>query len=535
MERKSSLSLILCLIFTACGPAGFHEPLTSVHVQTESTYVPPTPEKSLAGNYEYFQGLSKFNNVSLSIDGTSRRTELRGAFTLNPQDGSAAMKVEFAIEGQINENYTALLRPLDPRNLAQNQLEIGAKLTCLYTDCSDSFVDVYIRHKGVIYHHQVEAQGRKKGVETAHRTEVKPEKRPKSEVEPSKTADSADADTEEYIEEEEEEEEASDTTSNGYYVGTRESDIQEIFLTPVSEETKQTENGSVKENETGKSKNTPVTGNGTGTAPTTPKTSDPAKVPATPAKVPNVVKPLPLPATSRPEPVLPKHDTSVPTMPAINSNYSAQAIGKPDGGRLVNAANIYDYTQKNENVGFQILYPSRNMHFGTNSMLDMLIQLGKFSLKFMNGYVLSVNAISAKYGGGSGHLSHQTGIDADIAYFFNKPELQKKFTPAAVRGQPRAEWMIEEQWKLFKYAVKSTKVDRIFIDTVLKKSLCEFATRNGELKEGGSSSEAFQTLRVLNYWKGHVNHFHLRIRQDCPPKEPRCFQMVPPPNVTNCR
>ena len=175
------------------------------------------------------------------------------------------------------------------------------------------------------------------------------------------------------------------------------------------------------------------------------------------------------------------------------------------------------------------------MYFGTDGMLEMLVQLGKYAQKFLNGYELTVNEVSARYGGRVGHASHQNGLDADIAYLFNKPSLQKAFTHAVSGKGVINEFMVEEQWKLFKFAVKSENVNMIFVDTAIKKSMCEFATKNGELKDGDKSSEAFQTLRFLRYWEGHRNHFHLRIRNDCPANEPRCFQMVSPPNVINCK
>jgi penicillin-insensitive murein endopeptidase len=530
VERRRYINLSLCLLFlVSCGTGGFEAPshiaLKTVEVEPESTYIPPTPQKNQAGDYEYYQGLSQVSNLKLSLDGPTHVTQLEGSMVLHPKDGGPALNLQFHLQGKIDSTYTSLMRPTDTQSLEQNQIELGAKLTCLYSDCSDSFVDIYVKHKGVIYHHQVEAEGNV--VKSGPQPKKDPKKEPKKDppapapkkdepkADPKKQPEVTPQDplqpdgSEEEFETETEDEH--DDTAEGFYVGTRESDIENLFP-----EVKQ-------EAEAKKNPKKDVT----------PKKGDPKRDTPAPKQDPK----------KDPKKDEPKKDDKTPGAPPpppppISSgsglNYTGQAIGKPTKGRLVNGVDVYEYTQKNLNPGFRILYPEKKTSFGTSGMLAMLVDMGKYVKKSFDGYILTVNTITTKNGGlQKGHQSHQTGIDADIAYLFSKEDLQAKFTAAVVSGRPRQEWMVQEQWQMFKYLVKTGNIDRIFVDTAVKKTLCEYSSKAGELRDQ-QNSDAFQTLRRLSPEKSHINHFHMRLRQDCPSHEPRCFQMVEPKNSTNC-
>ncbi len=480
VERKAYLNLILSGLFlVSCGPSGFSEPLSSVRAIPRSTYVPPAPQKSRVGNYEYYQGASQVSNLSFSIESATRKSRLQGDLTLQPSDGSEKINIQFDLQGSIDDAYSGLMRPVDKEALARKQIEVGAKLTCLYTDCSDSFVDIYVQHKGIFYHHQVVVQGVQNNLGKT------PEPQNGKEAE-------SELDTENEIESDAGEVHTHDDTADGYYIGTKEADLKNLFSEEKPTVTPEPEKESTNKKDDAKKEDK--------------------------KKAPSTQEPPPEKAAE------PK-----------DIGYTGQAIGKPFRGRLAQAVDVLLYTRQHSSPGFRILYPSRGTHYGTNSMLGLLAHMGYFSQKYVNGYVLSVNAISAKNGGYlQGHQSHQTGLDADIAYYFDSNELQTKFASAVVAGKPRKEWMVADQWGLFKYAVKNTSVDRIFIASSLKKSLCEFAKKNGELDNSKTESDAFQTLRRLSPERSHADHFHVRVRQDCPQNEARCFQMVAPPNVTNC-
>jgi penicillin-insensitive murein endopeptidase len=108
----------------------------------------------------------------------------------------------------------------------------------------------------------------------------------------------------------------------------------------------------------------------------------------------------------------------------------------------------------------------------------------------------------------AGHASHQTGLDVDL-WFAGAPgpradpislvDLQTRSLTADFG--PRA-------IQLLTAAAASPHVDRIFVNPVLKRALCDRAT----------GDRAW--LRKIRPWFGHHDHFHVRLA--CPADSPDC-------------
>lgn len=197
-----------------------------------------------------------------------------------------------------------------------------------------------------------------------------------------------------------------------------------------------------------------------------------------------------------------------------------QAIGLPNKGSLRNATSMVD-RQKSTPGFFEVFNPARA--FATYEMAEMITRMGK-KLTSAFSKKLNLSDISQKRGGAlSPHLSHQIGMDADIAYPSNNDKV--KF-PAVVHGgsYDSSVYSIEKTYELLKftYSQKDIKVDRIFIDRKIKKVLCDYAKAKGELNK---DKELVQRLfNNMEHVDGHGDHFHLRLR--CTPAHPACRDKV---------
>jgi len=115
----------------------------------------------------------------------------------------------------------------------------------------------------------------------------------------------------------------------------------------------------------------------------------------------------------------------------------------------------------------------------------------------------------------TGHASHQTGLDVDLGY-----------TPVPPGGA--WESMVDDAHKrpvkafgpkvvrLLAAAAADARVDRIFVNPILKRALC--TSTKGERA----------WLRKIRPWWGHHDHFHVRLA--CPPDSPSC---EPQPALTD--
>ncbi|MNL43857.1 Penicillin-insensitive murein endopeptidase precursor [compost metagenome] len=163
----------------------------------------------------------------------------------------------------------------------------------------------------------------------------------------------------------------------------------------------------------------------------------------------------------------------------------------------------------------------------------MIGQMGLYTKKEVPGYILPIGDMSKEKGGKFGtHKSHQTGLDADVAFYFESKNLQRSFVSAVAVDKPHGSWMLEKQWGLFKMVNKTKLVDRIFIHKTLKKALCQLAIKKGEIDKSDKSGDIYETLRRLSADTDHNTHFHLRLK--CSKAQIRCRQLPEPAAGTGC-
>jgi murein endopeptidase len=204
-----------------------------------------------------------------------------------------------------------------------------------------------------------------------------------------------------------------------------------------------------------------------------------------------------------------------------------QAIGFPDNGRLRNATSLLEKQKAlDDKAFFEISNPASNRYYSTYETAELLIRMSQ-TLNQLSSRKLYISAISQKIGGKvSPHLSHQIGLDADIAY----PATQNhvKF-PVVVQMNSRlyspSSYSVAQTYELFKYAFKQQdiKVDRIFADRTIKIALCNYAKTKGEFLSADKDlvTNLFQNIDHVD---GHGDHFHIRLK--CSSYDPACRQKL---------
>ena len=118
----------------------------------------------------------------------------------------------------------------------------------------------------------------------------------------------------------------------------------------------------------------------------------------------------------------------------------------------------------------------------------------------------------------SGHASHQTGLDVDV-WFLPPTGGHAPSMVDAARKQPSAAFGAR-MVRLLQAAAADPRVDRIFVNPILKRALCD--------KSGGDRG----WLQKLRPWWGHDDHFHVRLA--CPADSPACTPQAPLPPGDGC-
>lgn len=204
-----------------------------------------------------------------------------------------------------------------------------------------------------------------------------------------------------------------------------------------------------------------------------------------------------------------------------------QSLGFPDKGTLRNATSLLTkQLGLDTKAFFEVVAPASNRHYSTYEMADMIARMGK-NLNLNSNRKLYVGNISQKNGGKlSPHLSHQIGLDADLAYPAGTADV--KF-PLVVQTSTRkfypASFSVARTFELLKFSFMQPdiKVDRIFADRTIKKALCEYAKNQGEFS--GKDKAVVQSLfENIDHVDGHGDHFHIRLK--CSSYDPGCRQKI---------
>jgi len=179
--------------------------------------------------------------------------------------------------------------------------------------------------------------------------------------------------------------------------------------------------------------------------------------------------------------------------------------------------------------GYQVMRPSRNRYYGHPDLIAFVQRLGRQAVK-LNGRLL-IGDLSQPRGGPMvyGHNSHQIGLDVDI-WFQQGPEnrdlssVETEQLPMISVVRVAEASLAPAQWSplyrdVLKRVADDPQVDRVFINPIIKQSLCR-----------SESSRAW--LRKIRPWWGHDAHFHIRLA--CPAGSALCQPQEPIPPGDGC-
>lgn len=146
------------------------------------------------------------------------------------------------------------------------------------------------------------------------------------------------------------------------------------------------------------------------------------------------------------------------------------------------------------------------------------------------GNALYVGDLSTRTGGGpfSPHLSHRSGIDADLLFYVTTLEGAPVDSPGFVhfgsdglaRDESHGRWLrldVAREWLLVKALVEDpeARVQWIFVSDVVQAMLVEWALARGD------SAETIRRAQAVMIQPGHggVHDDHIHVRTACTPDE----------------
>jgi penicillin-insensitive murein endopeptidase len=168
--------------------------------------------------------------------------------------------------------------------------------------------------------------------------------------------------------------------------------------------------------------------------------------------------------------------------------------------------------------GWRVLRPQRNRFWGHPRLIATVQAIAR-DVRQHTGKAILVGDLSQPRGGpATGHWTHQIGLDADIRLLLVREapldpalrETGEELSMLTPDGQSidRRHWG-REQVTLIRIAARMPGVDRILLNPVIKRELCE--SLRGRDRE---------ILTKVAAWYGHDAHLH--VRMSCPPDSPAC-------------
>jgi penicillin-insensitive murein endopeptidase len=211
---------------------------------------------------------------------------------------------------------------------------------------------------------------------------------------------------------------------------------------------------------------------------------------------------LPPPAELAPHPLAELSNDELEEMLLENPDaLGPLSLGRPAAGALFGAE------QMESSERWEVVNPRET--WGTRETIEYLARcIDSVNEQFPDTPKIPIGDISARSGGHLvPHISHQSGRDVDVAYYYRNNE--KWYTRATADNLdfPRT-------WAFVKAMVTETDVDLIFIDRSIQKLLRDYATSIGE--DEGWLDEVFggptTPLRsIIRHEKGHKSHIHVRF------------------------
>ncbi|HEU4576643.1 MAG TPA: penicillin-insensitive murein endopeptidase [Polyangiaceae bacterium] len=182
------------------------------------------------------------------------------------------------------------------------------------------------------------------------------------------------------------------------------------------------------------------------------------------------------------------------------SSVGSMAFGTAAHGGLLNPVHMP------EDDRWILVHPPQA--WGTAETIQYLVTaIDAVNEHFPDSPPLFIGAISQREGGYLyPHLSHQSGRDVDVGYFY-------KSKPAWYRRATRRNLDVPRTWALIRTLIARTDVRYIFIDRRVQGILREYAEKIGE--DNGWLESIFHgndtEPPIILHEPGHDTHFHVRF------------------------
>lgn len=184
----------------------------------------------------------------------------------------------------------------------------------------------------------------------------------------------------------------------------------------------------------------------------------------------------------------------------------SESIGTPDRGRLAHGRML-----PTRHPAFFVRTPARA--YGTDETVRFIVE-GFEAVRAADpeAPAIEIHDLSFREGGPiNGHHSHESGRDADIAYF------QQGCRELCAFRRIRPEQLdAARQWALFRHWIERGVVDAIFVDHDLAAAIYEQARSEGVSRN--DLSRWFQYPRpvddrygLIRHHPRHADHFHVRF------------------------
>jgi murein endopeptidase len=212
---------------------------------------------------------------------------------------------------------------------------------------------------------------------------------------------------------------------------------------------------------------------------------------------PTRLRTRPLPA----HPLLGKGNDEIEHMVQSDlASLGSMSFGSATRGGLLNAVYLPEDTR---------WIPVDRMHaWGTAETIEYLLTaIDAVHAEFANSHPLFIGDLSRQRGGYlQPHLSHQSGKDVDVSYYYTRDP--KWYTRATAANLDR-----QRTWAMIRALISRTDVQFIFIDRRVQRLLRSYAEAVGE--DRGWLESIFDGIpgepAIIRHEPGHDTHFHVRF------------------------
>jgi penicillin-insensitive murein DD-endopeptidase len=193
---------------------------------------------------------------------------------------------------------------------------------------------------------------------------------------------------------------------------------------------------------------------------------------------------------------------------------ASRSLGSPNEGHLEGGERL-------KTAPYLQVLPGHNNRWGLPHLVGILDRGARRVAQRFPGSVMRVGDLSRKGGGDvSGHHSHESGRDADVAFYVMSPD-GKPQNPSGLlsfdeqgKGPGTARFDVARNWTLIESWLKDpkTRVGQIFVASHLRDHLLAYGKQIGAPL--GLRNRAALAMMQPTHGLAHDDHFHLRIA--CP-------------------